>query len=121
MPRSSMSGEWYDMLNQFNGRKMIALAESGTLPNASVMNTYDIAWNYFSLWKDGFLDDFSAQQVQTLLNDNRHHHAQRAADVALEQLGTDRRRLQPRRRRRHRRLRRLAKIAGPNRLGPRRR
>lgn len=68
-PSSSMSGEWYDMLAQYNGRKMIALSESGTLPNANAMNTYNIAWNYFSLWKDGFLDDFSVAQVQALLND----------------------------------------------------
>lgn len=70
-PTSSMSGEWYDVLSQYNGRKMIALSESGTLPNASAMNTYNIGWSYFSLWKDGYLDDFTAQQVQTLLNDNR--------------------------------------------------
>lgn len=70
-PASPMSGQWYDMLSAFNGRKMLALSESGTLPNASAMNTYNIAWDYFSLWQDGFLDDFTAQQVQTLLNDER--------------------------------------------------
>jgi mannan endo-1,4-beta-mannosidase len=70
-PSSSMSGEWYDMLAQYNGRKMIALSETGTLPNAAAMNTYNIAWDYFSVWQDSYLDDFTAQQVQTLLNDNR--------------------------------------------------
>lgn len=70
-PSSSMSGEWYDVLAQYNGRKMIALSESGTLPNADLMETYGIGWDYFSLWKDGFLDDFTAQQVQALLNDER--------------------------------------------------
>lgn len=70
-PSSSMSGEWYDILAQYNGRKMIALSESGTLPNAAAMNTYNIAWDYFSVWQDNYLDDFTAQQVQTLLNDNR--------------------------------------------------
>ncbi|MEX2307911.1 MAG: glycosyl hydrolase [Pirellulales bacterium] len=69
-PSSSMSGEWYDVLAHYNGRKMIALSESGTLPNADLMDLYDIAWSYFSLWKDGFLDDFTAQQVQALLNDD---------------------------------------------------
>jgi mannan endo-1,4-beta-mannosidase len=67
---STMSGEWYDVLAHYNGRKMLALSESGTLPNAEAMDTYDIAWSYFSLWKDGFLDDFTAQQVQALLNDD---------------------------------------------------
>jgi len=70
-PSSSMSGEWYDVLAQYNGRKMISLSESGTLPNANAMRTYNIAWDYFSLWQDGFLDDFTAQQVQTLLNDSK--------------------------------------------------
>jgi mannan endo-1,4-beta-mannosidase len=70
-PASSMSGEWYDILPFYNGEKMIALSESGTLPNADLMELYGIAWSYFSMWKDGFLDDFTAQQVQTLLNDER--------------------------------------------------
>jgi mannan endo-1,4-beta-mannosidase len=70
-PSSTMSGEWYDVLSQFNGRKMISLSESGTLPNAAAMKAYNIGWDYFSLWKDGYLDDFTAQQVQTLLNDSK--------------------------------------------------
>ena len=60
-PSSSMSGEWYDVLAQYNGRKMVSLSESGTLPNASAMNAYNIAWDYYSMWMDGYLDDFSAQ------------------------------------------------------------
>ncbi len=69
-PSSSMSGQWYDVLAHYNGRKMIALSESGTLPNAESMDLYGIGWSYFSLWKDGFLDDFTAAQVQALLNDD---------------------------------------------------
>jgi mannan endo-1,4-beta-mannosidase len=67
-PASSMSGEWYDILSHYNGRKLIALSESGTLPNAESMDLYGIEWSYFSMWKDGFLDDFTPQQVQALLN-----------------------------------------------------
>jgi hypothetical protein len=59
------------VLAHYNGRKMIALSESGTLPNADAMDTYDIGWTYFSLWKDGYLDDFPAQDVQALLGDER--------------------------------------------------
>ncbi len=70
-PTSSMSGQWYDVLNEYNGRKMIALSESGTLPNATSMSTFNIDWSYFSMWQDGFLDDFTAQQVQALLNSDR--------------------------------------------------
>lgn len=70
-PTSTMSGQWYDILSHYNGSKLIALSETGTLPNAAAMSTYNIAWDYFSVWQDSFLDDFTAQQVQTLLNDNR--------------------------------------------------
>jgi hypothetical protein len=33
------------------------------------MDLYGNHWNYFSVWTDDFLDNFTAQQVQTLLND----------------------------------------------------
>jgi hypothetical protein len=59
------------VLAHYNGRKMVALSESGTLPNAEMMDTYGVAWSYFSLWKDGFLDDFTPQQVQALLHSER--------------------------------------------------
>jgi mannan endo-1,4-beta-mannosidase len=68
-PTSSMSGEWYDVLAHYNGRKMIALSETGTLPNADSMDLYGNQWNYFSVWTDDYLDDFPASQVQTLLSD----------------------------------------------------
>jgi mannan endo-1,4-beta-mannosidase len=68
-PTSTMSGEWYDVLAHYNGRKLIALSETGTLPNADAMDLYDNHWNYFSVWTDDFLDDFTAQQVQALLSD----------------------------------------------------
>ncbi len=70
-PASSMSGQWYDMLNQFNGKKMLSLSESGTLPNATALNTYNIGWDYYSMWQDGFLSNYTAQQVQALLGSDR--------------------------------------------------
>jgi mannan endo-1,4-beta-mannosidase len=70
-PSSSMSGEWYDVLAEYNGRKMIALSESGTLPNAASMQMYGIDWSYYSMWTDSFLDDFSAAEVQALMNSDQ--------------------------------------------------
>ena len=64
-PSSSMSGQWYDVLAHYNGRKLIALSESGTLPNAELMERSGIAWSYFSLWKDGLLDDFTPDNGAT--------------------------------------------------------
>lgn len=70
-PASSMSGQWYDMLNQYNGKKMLSLSESGTLPNATALSTYNIGWDYYSMWQDGYLSNYSAAQVQALLNSDR--------------------------------------------------
>jgi hypothetical protein len=66
-PTSSMSGEWYDLLEQFNGRKLIALSETGTLPDPDVMDQWGIEWSYFSPWNGTFVDAFSSAQLQATL------------------------------------------------------
>ena len=64
---ASMSGQWYDMVEEYDGRKMIALSETGTLPNADVMDQWGINWSYFSPWSGSFVDAFTAQQLQATL------------------------------------------------------
>jgi mannan endo-1,4-beta-mannosidase len=66
---SNMSGEWYDVLEHYNGRKLIALSETGTLPNADVMDQWGIDWSYFSPWSGSFVDAMSPAALQALLND----------------------------------------------------
>src|SRR6185295_14812476 len=72
-PSSSMSGDWYDVLAQFNGRKMIALSESGTLPNPDLLNAYGIKWSYSSPWNWDYVKTQYAQagysdaQIQSAL------------------------------------------------------
>ncbi|QEG33969.1 glycosyl hydrolase [Bythopirellula goksoeyrii] len=67
-PSDNMSGPWLDALEKYNGEKIIALSESGTLPDADEMEQWGIAWNYFATW-NGFDDDFTAQQLQNTLGD----------------------------------------------------
>jgi mannan endo-1,4-beta-mannosidase len=66
---SSMSGPWNDLLDEYDGKKMIALSESGTLPDASVMRQRDIGWSYFSPWNGSYMDNLTATQLQSTLND----------------------------------------------------
>ncbi len=66
-PTSSMSGEWYDLLEVFDGNKMIALSETGTLPNPEVMDQWGIDWSYFSPWNGSFVDAFTPAQLQATL------------------------------------------------------
>jgi mannan endo-1,4-beta-mannosidase len=68
-PSSSMSGEWYDLLEIFNGRKMIALSETGTLPNPDLLDLWGINWSYFSPWNGTFVDAFTPQALQAILGD----------------------------------------------------
>ncbi len=65
-PSSSMSGQWTDMLEQYDGNKMIALSETGTLPNADQMAQWGIEWSYFSPWTN-FWENFSAAEMQATL------------------------------------------------------
>ena len=67
-PTDNMSGPWLDALERHNGNKMIALSESGTLPDADEMELWGIAWSYFATWT-GFDDEFTAQQLQNTLGD----------------------------------------------------
>jgi mannan endo-1,4-beta-mannosidase len=66
---SSMSGQWYDLLDRYDGKKMIALSETGTLPDAATMRQRDIEWSYFSPWNGTYMDSLTAAQLQSTLND----------------------------------------------------
>jgi mannan endo-1,4-beta-mannosidase len=65
---SSMSGEWSNILEHYNGRKLIALSETGTLPNPELMDLWGIEWSYFSPWSGEFVDRMSPAQLQAVLN-----------------------------------------------------
>lgn len=65
-PTDNMSGPWLEALQRYNGNKLIALSESGTLPDADEMDLWGIEWNYFATW-NGFDVDFTAQQLQDTL------------------------------------------------------
>ena len=66
-PSSSMSGQWADILEQYNGRKLIALSETGTLPDPDLLAQWGIDWSYFSPWNGQFVDAFTAAQLQATL------------------------------------------------------
>ena len=65
---SSMSGEWANILEHYNGRKLIALSETGTLPNPELMDLWGIDWTYFSPWNGTFVDAMTPAQLQAVLN-----------------------------------------------------
>lgn len=64
---ATMGGPWIDALAQFNGRKMIALSETGALPDPTDLELWDIGWSYFSPWKGEFIDQATAEDLQAIL------------------------------------------------------
>ncbi|HEY4235392.1 MAG TPA: glycosyl hydrolase [Lacipirellulaceae bacterium] len=79
-PASNMNGQWNDVLPFYNGRKLLALSETGTLPNPSDLQKWDIKWSYFSPWTWDYVRSqytsrgYTEAQIQTalagLLNDS---------------------------------------------------
>jgi len=49
-PSSNMSGQWNDVLDEYNGEKIIALSETGTLPDPDEMDQWGIDWSYIAPW-----------------------------------------------------------------------
>lgn len=67
-PSSSMSGEWSNILEHYDGRKLIALSETGTLPHPDLMDQWGIEWSYFMPWAGTFVNDMTPEQLQAVLN-----------------------------------------------------
>jgi mannan endo-1,4-beta-mannosidase len=55
-PSSSMSGQWYDILQEYDGKKLVALSETGTLPSPDALDAYGIDWSYISPWTWDFVE-----------------------------------------------------------------
>lgn len=64
---SSMSGQWNSARDLYDGNKLIALAETGTVPDAELMAQLGIDWSYFSPWKKSFVDAMDPDQLQATL------------------------------------------------------
>jgi mannan endo-1,4-beta-mannosidase len=67
---SSMSGQWLNMLDQYNGKKLVTLSETGTLPNANLLRERNARWSYFNPWdQNAVVNNYTDTELRTLLND----------------------------------------------------
>jgi mannan endo-1,4-beta-mannosidase len=73
-PAANMEGQWHDTLQFYNGRKLLALSETGTLPNPTDLNSLGIKWSYFSPWTWDYLRSqytsrgYTEAQIQAALS-----------------------------------------------------
>ncbi|HEX8327692.1 MAG TPA: glycosyl hydrolase [Hymenobacter sp.] len=50
-PSANMSGDWAGLQTQFGGRKLVALTESGNLPDPVKIRAFATWWSWFSVWE----------------------------------------------------------------------
>jgi mannan endo-1,4-beta-mannosidase len=72
-PTDPMNGQWLDALDMYNGRKMIALSETDTIVDPTVLNQWGTHWGYASPWTWDYVrseyanSGYSMAQLSTIL------------------------------------------------------
>lgn len=51
---ANMSSDWNGFQTQVGGRKLVALTETGTLPDPDKMRVFATWWSWFSMWSGSF-------------------------------------------------------------------
>ena len=67
---SSMSADWENAQAEYNGQKMVALSESGTLPVPEKIRLFNTWWSWFSLWTGSFIRGTDTTELKALYNDD---------------------------------------------------
>ncbi|WP_210488174.1 glycosyl hydrolase [Rufibacter aurantiacus] len=62
---SNLSGQWTELQNLFNGKKLVTLSETGNLPNPEYIRTYKTWWSWFAVWPGA---EYTRKQPTTLLH-----------------------------------------------------
>lgn len=74
-PTATMNGQWYDILDHYNGRKMIALSETDTLVDPDEMELWATMWSYAAPWAWDYVRSeyanagYSMSQLTAILQD----------------------------------------------------
>ncbi len=62
-PEDLIRDEWDRIEGQFEGNKLVALSESGTLPDMEASTDRGIWWSWFSIWTGEFIRDMDADRL----------------------------------------------------------
>jgi mannan endo-1,4-beta-mannosidase len=68
-PSSAMSSEWEAAQAVFDGAKMVALSESGTMPDVEKNRSFGVRWSWFSIWSGHFIRDIDDALLQKTYHD----------------------------------------------------
>ncbi|RDC61476.1 glycosyl hydrolase [Adhaeribacter pallidiroseus] len=68
-PYASLSGDWENLLNKFNGKKLISLSESGTLPVMNKVRAYGTWWSWFAIWNGDYIKKQPVDVLRAVYHD----------------------------------------------------
>jgi mannan endo-1,4-beta-mannosidase len=80
-PSATMNGQWYDILEFYNGRKLLAVSETDTLVNPDTMDLWGTKWSYFAPWAWDFVRSeyanagYSDAQLSAILQQFLNHES----------------------------------------------
>lgn len=70
-PGDNFTSQWLELLNEYDGRKLLALTETGTLTPEQALERYGVAFRYQSPWSESFLTtNHTPAQVQAIVGDS---------------------------------------------------
>jgi mannan endo-1,4-beta-mannosidase len=67
---ASMSADWENVQAEFNGKKLVALSESGTLPVPDKVRLFNTWWSWFALWQGDFIRNADQDELIAVYQDN---------------------------------------------------
>ncbi|RCR65519.1 glycosyl hydrolase [Larkinella punicea] len=69
-PTASLSGNWTHAEGAFAGKKLVALSETGNLPNPEKIRNLGTWWSWFSVWTGGdFIKKQPVEQLKAVYTD----------------------------------------------------
>ena len=66
---TSMVWEWLDTQSRHEGVKLVALSESGIVPDPDKIRQDDVWWSWFSVWSGGFIHNTDQTYLTNVYND----------------------------------------------------
>ena len=62
-PDDVFQADWAMLQDQFGGNKLVALTESGTLPDLTRSADFGVTWGWFAIWEGGFIRDLDPNRL----------------------------------------------------------
>lgn len=68
-PDASLAWEWEQTQSRHEGIKLVALSESGIVPDPDKIRQFDVWWSWFSVWSGDFIRDTNPTYLNSVYHD----------------------------------------------------